>query len=167
VTESELYPEIGEWFRGFLRERHRRSEIKVYDTSRKLLSSFIYEQGLVKLIPLWDTFEIQVDITGVILGRRTAQLAFIECKTHTVSLKDISQLLGYSLVAKPLYSLLISTKPVSASVWKLVETFNNLDILRYDSNRLIRVYIWNASRREVEVPSVLPTGMHQISAVRA
>lgn len=159
MNERELYPHVVTWLSSFLRDRYKRSKVDVYDTSAKMLSTFLYEKGLSDLFPRSDAFEIQVDITGVIRSSKQARLAFVECKTHTVSLKDVSQLLGYSLVARPLFSFLVSTGSVSTSVWKLVEDLNYLDILKYDDKRYIRICQWDTLRKEVKINSVIPRGM--------
>ncbi len=162
IRESEMYPEVCCWLLEFLEHRHPKAEIQVFDTSARILSRVLYDLNLHKLFSDHENYEIKVDVTGVILSQDApASLAFVECKVTTVSLKDVSQLLGYSLVANPLYSFLLSTKGVSRSVFNIIESSNNLSVLTYGSNRCIRYYRWVIETAAPDMTSVLPTGMHQ------
>lgn len=160
MNESELYKPIGNWLEAFLIERHPKATIHVHDSSRKVLSALLYDLGLTAKIPRSESYEIMVDITGVIETHSSVELALVECKIHPVSLKDVSQLLGYSLVARPLYSILMSTCSVSKAVWNLLETYNQMDILTYSKHGLIRICEWNTTRNEPNASSIIPHGKH-------
>jgi len=101
---------------------------------------------------------IRVDITVVIATAKTAQLVFIECKTTPITLKDISQLLGYSKVALPLSSLIISPSGISRSVDHLLNVYRRFDTLEYARNRFLIIALWNPTRKELDVKTIIPKG---------
>src|SRR5574341_339111 len=131
--EEEMYPDIVKWFDQFLKDKFKRREITVLDTHRQPLNRIIEK---IKLIPSnkpeWPTFDIRVDVTGFLAGQQGIEFAFIECKLTPISLRDISQLLGYSRVALPLYSCVLSPAGVSSDVASLLRTYSRYDILQYD-----------------------------------
>jgi hypothetical protein len=160
MSEEELYPHVVKWLRQFLADRHRRSKIKVFDTSRRRLSRFLFEKGLDQFLPGSDAWDVQVDITGFIQSRKAMKLAFVECKLKRPSLKDLSQLLGYSIVAEPAYSFLLSPRPASDSLFRLLEIYEKLDLLEYGENKRIRILRWDIRRGEVDSTCVLPHGAY-------
>src|SRR5437763_11080187 len=94
----ELYPSVITWFSKKLKAQHRGADISVFDTSKTYLRRFLRNEDLDKHFPDYLTYEIQVDITAVIKRTGKVELAFIECKINDLTLRDISQLLGYSRV---------------------------------------------------------------------
>ena len=130
--EQDMYPDVAAWLEEYLKGRHRRSRVKVFDASRKSLSRIISDIGIQdQMPPEWVSWDIQVDIVGIILQKRKTEIALVECKNATLSLRDLSQLLGYSLIANPLYSFLLSPQGPSDSLRTLLKTFNRIDVLRY------------------------------------
>jgi hypothetical protein len=158
--ESQMYPEVMEWLERILLSRYPRSQVHVHNTSQVSLWKFLRENDYARYFKDYQTYEIQVDITGIVLKKKTAVLSFIECKTKSITLKDISQLLGYSRVASPHYSLLISIRGISKSVSCLLRTFSRYDILEYAKNKRIKIANWDLSRKEIDIRSILPPGEH-------
>ena len=156
--EQEMYPEVIEWFRNYLSAYHKRSKIEVFNTSQLLLSRFLETKDYHRCFREYLTFEIKVDITGIIRTQKRAFLCFIECKLKPITLKDISQLLGYSRVAQPLYSLIISPRGISKSMNYLLKTFNRYDVLKYNEEKSIRVASWDYIKREIDIRTLLPPG---------
>ena len=105
-----MYPDVCVWFRKILWEKYRDAEIHVENTSRKILSKWLVERRLHNLFPDYQTYEIEVDITGIIERDGEAHLGMIECKLNQITLSDLSQLLGYSRVALPVHSIILSPK---------------------------------------------------------
>jgi len=147
-TEREMYPDVIDWFRNLLSSRFPRSEVTVFDTSRVLLRQFIKRQGLQQHFPDHLFYEIQVDITGIVKSSPKILLAFVECKLNAVNLRDVSQLLGYSRVARPSISVILSPKSCSRSISYLIETFGRTDVLQYDTNRRIRIAKWDTIKKD-------------------
>jgi len=136
-----------------------KGSVDVRDTHNVYLSKFLTDHGIANLFSDSSTYEIKVDITGIIRQKRgTAQLAFVECKVNPISLKDISQLLGYSRVARPVMSLITSPQGVSDGVLSLLTTFGRSDVLEYGNGRRITVATWDPQRNQIDYATILPRG---------
>ncbi len=157
TKEQDLYPDIAAWLRTRLRSLYSGWSVEVFDTSRFRLSTFLERTG-VGLFPGSEAFEIEVDITGVLRRGSAAQLAFVECKAGPISLNDVGQILGYSRVASPTLSAIISPRGISSSLDLLLSTYNRVDILEYGSGKRIKIETWDLSRKQVDPTSVLPAG---------
>ena len=157
-TERQMYPEVCAWFEKILLEKYDDSKIHIQDTSRKVLSRWLVEKGLHKLFPDYLTYEIEVDIIGIIEKDDKAFLGMIECKLNQITLRDLSQLLGYSKVALPLYSIILSPKGVSKSMHLLFNVSRRNDVLNYSSDRHIIVGKWSEKRKELDYSTIIPKG---------
>jgi len=153
-----MYPEVCAWFEKILLEKYDDSKIHIQDTSRKVLSRWLVEKGLHKLFPDYLTYEIEVDIIGIIEKDDKAFLGMIECKLNQITLRDLSQLLGYSKVALPLYSIILSPKGVSKSMHLLFNVSRRNDVLNYSSDRHIIVGKWSEKRKELDYSTIIPKG---------
>ena len=160
ATEAQLYPDVIDWFQRILKDKHKKSDITVYDTSRENLSEFLRRKKLDIYFPEFETFVIKVDITGVILKGDKCQLAFIECKLNDISLRDISQLIGYSKVVKPTISIIASPKGISQPVHILFNVFKRYDILNYVDKYEIKIGKWNSQTKEIDPATIIPHGRH-------
>ena len=153
-----MYPEVCTWFEKILLEKHPNSKIHVQDTSRKVLSRWLVEKGFHKLFPDYQTYEIEVDIVGIIEEDNKAFLGMIECKLNQITLRDLSQLLGYSRVALPLYSIILSPESVSKSMHLLFNVLRRNDVLNYSSDRHIIIGKWHEKRKELDYSTIIPKG---------
>jgi hypothetical protein len=136
ANEREMYPAVCAWLERFLRNKHRGADVFVFDSSRRSLARLIQEAGLNTDLPAeWHSWDIYVDIVGFACTARQTSLAFVECKKGYITLSHLSQLLGYSRVALPQYSLIISPQGASDSLRSLLVTFERTDILHYHSER--------------------------------
>lgn len=161
-SEKEMYPSVVEWLDRFLKQKFRKAEILVADTSRIALSDFIARHNLQSFFPPeWITFDLHVDITGIVLRNQRAELAFVECKLPALTLSNVSQLLGYSRIALPLYSFLISPAGYNDSIISLIKTYSRSDILEYHwekgkTARSLMLATWNASAKQIEPSTLVP-----------
>lgn len=156
--EKEMYPDVMEWLKHTLQGHFPAASVTTYDTSRVRLSRFLEARGLESSFPLYQSFDIRVDVTGVVQEGTAADLAFVECKLKPISLRDLSQLLGYSRVALPVYSIIVSPAGTSAGMNLLLQTYGRLDVLEYEPHRRIKVATWNGQRKEVDLPTLIPRG---------
>lgn len=163
--EAELYPVVAGWLESFLHERIRSKQVVVADTSRRPLYRAIQDIGAIpENKPEWPTYDILVDVTGFILSKpNVVELAFVECKNTPISLKDISQLLGYSRVAMPIYSCILSPAGISSEVSGLLRTYRRLDILEYawpkgERPRSIVVGTWDELGKNLSHASLIHNG---------
>lgn len=164
ASEVEIYPDVVTWLELFLRERFKRKQIIVRDTSRRPLKMALQDVGLIPANkPEWQTFDILVDVTGFIVSGDVVEFAFVECKNIPLKLRDISQLLGYSRVALPLYSCILSPMGVSSDVGALLKTYSRYDVLEYswpkgEKARSIVVGTWNEQHKSLDHASLIHSG---------
>jgi hypothetical protein len=115
-------------------------------------------EGLQAGFKGYEAFEIEVDITAVLKKRSKMELAFVECKRGPITLRDIGQILGYSRVAFPTLSLILSPKGLSSYVNLLLHTYNRVDLLDYAPGRRLKVGLWDLKRKQIDLSSVIPQG---------
>ena len=153
-----MYPYVSAWFKKILRERFKDAKVYVEDTSKKVLSKWLVEKGFHNLFPNYQTYEIEVDVTGIVEKSDEAHLGLVECKLSRITLRDLSQLLGYSKVALPWYSVILSPRGVSRSMNLLLNVARRNDILYYSTDRNIIIGKWNERRQELDLSSLIPKG---------
>lgn len=154
-----MYPEVCAWLGNLLKSRFPRSVVTVADTSRVTLGDYLERKGLSELFPDYQTYEINVDVTGVV-KRKDPCLVFVECKLTVLTLRDLSQLLGYSKVAKPIYSILISPAGMSKALSLLLKVYRRYDVLEYAENQRLKIGDWDAVRKTVDPATIIPAGDH-------
>jgi hypothetical protein len=159
-AEIGLYPEVATWLARYLRGRYPKAIVVAYDTHSMELAAFLRRENLHGLFKDYDAYEIQVDVTGIVQTPDSIRLAFIECKVGPITLRDVGHLLGYSLVARPEWSYLLSPAGLSDRLNALLVTFGRQDILSYARNRSIRLATWSTGRREVDLSTLIPKGSH-------
>lgn len=159
-SEKEMYPDVALWLTRYLKHKYPKSSVKAYDTSRENLSDFLKRHSLCKYFSEAETYVIKVDVTGVIKHKEKCFLAFVECKLKPISLKDISQLIGYSKVVLPVFSIIVSPAGISPPVNKLFNLFRRYDVLTYNGNKKVRVASWDKMSCDIETATLLPHGEH-------
>lgn len=156
--EIEMYPDVELWLKIFLQERNLRSEVKTAIVHQKILSRYIQEKNLTSYFPDYQTYEIKVDIIATIKSQSSIKLAFVECKIDQITLKDISQLMGYCRVAKPVFSIILSPEGITSSVKYLFKTFSRYDVLEYQGNNKVIIATWKKASKSILIESVIPSG---------
>ena len=156
--ERQMYPEVMAWLKRALRDIRPRADVTTYDTSTVALRRFLEDNGLQEFFPQYQSYDIHVDVTGVVRTKREAHLAFVECKLNQIALRDLSQLLGYSRVAAPIYAIILSPAGIGAAMTYLLRTYGRFDVLEYGKGRRLKVATWDADRREVRIPTLIPPG---------
>lgn len=153
-----MYPDVCNWLKKILKEKFKDAKVCVEDTSRKVLSKWLVEEGYTNFFPDYQTYEIEVDVTGLIEKSDEAHLGLIECKLDRITLRDLSQLLGYSKVALPLYSIILSPEGISRSMNFLFNIARRNDVLYYSTDRHIIIGKWDEKRKELDFSSIIPRG---------
>jgi len=156
--EKLMYPDVATWFKKLLSIKYKKAEIKVVISANEYLSSIIQRYNYNNYFPLFHTYLIQVDIVGFIKMKNTIKIGFVECKLNNISLKDISQLIGYSKVVIPEYSVIISPKGIGNAVSSLIKTYRRYDILEYAKNKRIKIAKWDVEKKEIFTETILPPG---------
>jgi len=159
-SEKEMYPEVVSWLNVYLKHKYPRAMITSYDTSRENLCEFIRRYKLGKYFAEAETYVIKVDITGVIRYKEKCLLAFVECKMKPISLRDISQLIGYSKVVLPVFSIIVSPRGISSTVNKLINIYRRYDVLTYKNNHKLKIACWNKNTKDIDASTLLPHGEH-------
>jgi len=141
--ESDLYEPISKWLRNELIKT--KVNAKAHDTSSSYLYNFILKNNLHKDFELCQNYKIKPDIVGFDMTNH--RLHFIEVKVDELTTKDIGQLLGYCLVANPETALLVSLKPPSINLIKILSP--NSNVLKYDDNKSIQLGQWRDGNMEI------------------
>ncbi len=142
-----------------LQSKFKDARVCVEDTSKKVLSKWLLEKGFHTSSPDYHTSEVDVDVTGVVVkSDKEARLGFIECKLGRINLRDFSQLLGYSKVVIPLYSIILSPKGISQSLNLLFNVARRNDILYYSADKHIFITKWLGRKKEIDFSTIIPKG---------
>lgn len=160
MTEKELYPQIAQWLSSYLISHYKKAKIIVEDTHRINLSDFLVRINMQNKFPEYTSYDIKVDVTGIINSSKRADLVFVECKLNAIRLLDVGQLLGYSLVAKPIQSFLLSPEGISDPLHRLLKNYGRYDILKYGKELALKIARWDIRKKEPLWASLLPTGEH-------
>jgi hypothetical protein len=126
------------------------NKIQVLDTHDSDLSNFIMKLNYQKFFPEFTTFQIRQDITGFIEYTDKVDLVFVECKNRPLSLMNLSQLIGYSSIALPIYAILLSPKGMGPTLTKLLQTCNRKDVLEFKPKRRIQVIKWDFYKQDID-----------------
>ena len=146
-----MYPDIIRWLDNYLKGKYRTAKkITVLDTHDSDLANFIIQLHYQKFFPEYTTYKIRQDITAFIEYDNRVDLVFVECKNTKLSLIHLSQLLGYSCIALPILSILISPQGMGTTLTKLLISFKKVDILEYRPQRKIQVLKWDESKHDID-----------------
>ena len=161
LNEKGMYPVVCEWLEKYLKDKHRRAEVRVFDSSQRSLTRVISDAGLSKNLPTeWLSWEIYVDVVGFIITSKTTSLAFVECKLGAITLRDLSQIIGYSRVVSPYYSFIVSPRGASSALTSLLRTHRRLDVLEYQwfrdgTSRAITVARWDQTAKTIDYSALI------------
>lgn len=151
-NEIEMYPDIIVWLKKRLEENFGRKakKITVLDTHDSDLSNYIMRLKYQKFFPEFTTYKIRQDITGFIEYDDKVDLVFVECKNSELTLINLSQLIGYSFIALPIFSILIAPQGMGTTLNKLLTSFNRKDVLEFRPKKRIEVLKWNKNKQDVD-----------------
>ena len=151
-NEIEMYPDVIEWLKKNLEQKFgkKAKKIIVLDTHDSDLLNFIMQLNYQKFFPEFSTYKIRQDITGFIEYENKVELVFVECKNTSLSLIHLSQLIGYSCIALPIYSILLSPQGMGQTLNKLLKSYNRLDILEFRPKRMIQVIKWDKTKQDID-----------------
>ena len=152
ANEIAMYPDIINWLKKSLNEQFgkKAKKITVLDTHDSDLSNFIINLIYQNFFPEFTTYKIRQDITGFIEYEDKVELVFVEVKIGQLKLIDLSQLIGYSCIALPVFSILIAPEGMGSTLAKLLTSFNRKDILEFRPGRKIQVLKWDAKKQDID-----------------
>ena len=129
---TNFYPDVCQWLKNFLKDRFRHAEIDVQILSHTPISRFLRTYNQDNFPPEWVTWNIKVDVVGFVHhSNKPTDLVFVECKNTKLTLAHLFQLLGYSRIAQPLYSFLLSPMGFSSQLVSLLQEYQRRDVLEY------------------------------------
>lgn len=151
-NEIAMYPDIIKWLENDLNEKFGKSatKITVLDTHNSDLLNFIINLNYQKFFPEFTTYKIRQDITGFIEYKDKVELVFVECKIGKLTLINLSQLIGYSCIALPIFSILLAPEGMGSTLSKLLTSFNRKDVLEFRPNRKIKIIKWDYIKQDVD-----------------
>ncbi|HOE39830.1 MAG TPA: hypothetical protein PLG05_05905 [Bacteroidales bacterium] len=151
-NEIDMYPDIIVWLKKRLQGDFGKiaKNIIVLDTHDSDLSNFIIKLNYQKFFPEFTTYKIRQDITGFIEYENKVDLVFVECKNTKLTLIHLSQLIGYSSIALPIFSILISPQGMGKTLSKLFFSFNRKDVLEFRAKHRIEVLKWDKNKQDVD-----------------
>lgn len=155
-----LYKPISIWLEEFLKNKFPKTKVSVYDVHARNLSDLLESIPEKKYFPEYSTYQIKVDLVGLVERNNKCELVFIEVKDTTLSLKDLSQLIGYSKIVRPIGSFLISPKTLGRPLRQLLKHFKRLDILEYCPGYFVRIGQWDMVRNSVLDGDFIPSFSH-------
>ena len=159
MSEVDLYEPVRRWLERRLKAKYRRMDVQVFDSHSKRLSRIVSDLGLQSVFPQSNAWDVKVDVTGVVSDGKHGHIALVECKAKQLTLRDIGQLLGYSIVVDPIVAVLVSPSPPTDPLLTLLRDYGRLDVLQYGpQKRYIRLASWHKGRSEVIPSSVIPPG---------
>lgn len=159
MSEADLYVPVCKWLEERLKARYRKMDVQVFDSHSTRLSRIIGGLGLERVFPEFNAWDVKVDVTGVVSDGEVGHIALVECKSGRLTLRDVGQLLGYSVVVDPILAILLSPAPPTDPLVTLLKDYGRLDVLQYGrSRRHIRITQWDETKCEVRPESVLPPG---------
>ena len=83
-------------------------------------------------------------------GRIEGELVFVEVKIGQLKLIDLSQIIGYSCIALPIFSILIAPAGMGSTLAKLLTSFGRTDILEFRPGRKIQVLKWDERKQDID-----------------
>lgn len=130
-NEASLYEPISKWLYDYLIGRYNQ-DVSVHITSESYLDSYIIKNDLIDYLEFYEDLKIKPDIVGFL--KETKEIIFVEVKVGELSIQDIGQLIGYSLVGLPKESILISPLEPSINLKKILNIYP--EILKFGNNTI-------------------------------
>ena len=158
MREEQLYLPVKNWLDLYLKSNLKFCDIKTYIGANERLSKILIRENLSDKISNAVHFNLKIDIFAVISTKNKTELFIVECKTGSLGLIDLAQLVGYAQIINPMCALLLSPKGISGGLSKLLNNHDNNRLLNYRDNRQIVITKWIESRNEIDFMSCYPKG---------
>ena len=158
--EIELYESMSFWLKAYLTDKYKKQkcEIIALDCHSIYLDKILEKYDVIKYYPQIVGLQIEIDVLGIVIFDKHADLYFIEAKKTYLNLQNLGQLLIYCKLCDPEEAYLLS----SAGLGSLNKVLNNLareDLLDYGNNKKIKkikVAKWDVIRKTVDQHSIIP-----------
>lgn len=164
-SESAMYPEVAHWLEKFLRSRNPQSSVEAFPAPNERLHRALARKGIDHTLPAeWQSWDVQVDVVGLVRKDNLTEIALVECKLAQITLAHLSQAIGYSRIIRPRWSFLVSPRGIRPNLIRLINTFNRQDILVYAESprqqpKTLVLARWDAAAQQIDWSSVIPHGV--------
>jgi len=108
----------------------------------------------------YESWDIRIDVLGIISDGRSTKLVLVECKNKPITLAHLSQLLGYCRVVQPEYAFILSPAGISSALKRLLLTHGRRDVLEYQypvgrTRRTVIIARWDMMAKGLDHASVI------------
>lgn len=164
-SEAAMYPEVARWLEQFLRAQSPKATVETFPAAHERLHRVLARKGVqAKLPPEWQSWDVKVDVVGILTTENSLQIALVECKLAQINIAHLSQAIGYSRIVRPRWSFLVSPRGLRDNLRRLLTAFNRQDILVYtevpnQSPRSLVLARWDAHAQQIDWGSALPKGI--------
>ena len=131
ISEDDTYVPLQKWLAKYLTMSNPNKQIISEIVATTTLSKLTSIQHIPKIVELVQDLEIRPDVVGFVEG---GEMTFVESKITALNIANVGQLIGYCMIADPEYAYLISSKPVSASLKKILQVYPEL--LEYNGKKI-------------------------------
>lgn len=160
MNEKDLYPDIEKWLNQYLTDNYKKYTITTTsESSNKTLDTVLENYGII--IGELKGLLIKVDVIGILQRNKGSQidtkLVFVEVKDELLTLKDLGQLWGYTKLANPIESFLISSEGLG-TLQIILDVHNRTDLLVYGENgeKFMKVAKWDDARKMIDYRTLIP-----------
>ncbi len=159
MNEKDLYPDIEKWLNQYLTDNYKGCDIiTTSESSSKTLDVVLKKYG-IHLDEL-EGLLIKIDVIGIIQKSKNhdgIKLVFVEVKDELLTLKDLGQLWGYTKLANPIESFLISSEGLG-TLQIIFDVHNRKDLLVYGENseKFMKIVKWDNSRKIIDYSTMIP-----------
>lgn len=156
--EFELYEPMRKWLQQYLTDKYPNSKVITIDSHARTLDLFLEENDVINFYSQTIGLDIQIDVLGIVIGRRRPQIVFIEAKKTQLNLHDLGQLWAYCKLCDPAEAFLLSSYGLG-SLNKILNNLSRTDLLDFGDGRQIKkmkVAKWDITKNAIDYQTLVP-----------
>lgn len=158
--EIELYDGMCHWLKNYLNDKckNKRCNIIVVDCHSVTLDTVLEKYEIIRYYPQVVGLNIEIDVLGMVIWEKKAEIYFIEAKKTRLTLLNLGQLLIYCKLCNPEEAFLLSPAGLG-SLDKVLNVLKREDLLDYGSGKRvkkIKVAKWDIVREVIDNHSIIP-----------
>ena len=156
--ESDLYEPMRIWLQQYLEDRYKNANIITVDSHARTLDLYLEEYGVLDYYPQTIGLNIQIDVLGIAVTKRKADIFFIEAKKNQLNLHDLGQLWAYCKLCDPAEAFLLSSGGLG-SLNKILNNLSRIDLLDFGDGKRIKkmkAAKWDVSKNAIDYSTLLP-----------
>lgn len=156
--EVELYEPMRLWLQQYLSDKYPKSRIFTVDSHSRTLDLYLEQYGVIDSYPQTIGLDIQIDVLGIVIGRRKSQIFFIEAKKTQLNLHDLGQLWAYCKLCDPQEAFLLSSNGLG-SLSKIFNNLSRIDLLEFGDGKqikMMKVAKWDVNSNSIDYKTLVP-----------